>query len=637
MPQMNIPLTPKNPSGPLRVIMLGRVSTAHQNIENIEASYASNARVLSQMYPGETEIRHFGERGSGWKVNRVTIDEAENEIKTGTWDLVLMEDLSRAWRNPQFQFRLAQLCVDHRTRMICIGDGIDTADPNWETLLGAAVLRHSATVPETRRRVRRTADYQFQLGGMVLKLRYGYRRLTAEEAASGEFGPVGLLVARMPECTPIILEMRQRVLRGESYASIARWLNAAEISPGPYVTGGVWNGPLVRDLLRDPILNGLRRFRMLEYRLTYATGEHKREQNANPQTAECPELAHMTQQEQEELWEAMDRYSPRRTPYGRRGTRRSDSYWPGLHLHCGICGEVCNYVLEQRLRCRHGNLCRGQNRCWNRVQVPAAMVRQFVLPQLLERLQSDPVLYQRLLHEVEQTLQHSGRHSQQQQQRLRNRLRDAERDLEGATTALIRLPESESLQNRQQELEGQVRQLRQELAQLESADERPTWRTRDDIERDLLAVLHHLAATSYPFSRCLRGLIPRLELVPVQAFDTSQVRARIRITWPALAEGGAPDVCEIDAFTPPQHIRQAVQYQRLRQAETQLTLLEIGQRLGLSKAERSRAQRYLELMEAAGSTAPYRELTAPPTNASRWRPQGRNSPPSPPEATGDAA
>lgn len=323
----------------------------------------------------------------------------------------------------------------------------------------------------------------------------------------------------------------------------------------------------------------------------------------------------------------MDRYSPKRSPYGRKGVAKTDSYWPGMHLRCGICGEVCNYVVNHRLRCRHGSLSRGQNRCWNRVLVLAAVVRQLILPLLLERVQSQPELYGRLLTEVEQILQHSGRRSQQQQQCLHSRLRDAERDLEGATTALIRLPDSESLQNRQQELEGQVRQLRQELTQLKSDSEAPPWQTRDEIERELPAVLQHLAETSYPFSRCLRRLIPRLELVPAQALDTGQVRPRIRITWPALVEGEEPEVSEIEAFTPPQHIRQALEYQRLRQAEPDMSLVEIGQRLGLDRAQRSRAQRYLELMEAAGSTSAYVELTAPPENASRWRPEGRQADP----------
>ncbi len=64
---------------------------------------------------------------------------------------MLTEDIGRAWRNPEYQYRLAHLCIDSRTRLICIGDGVDTADPNWQPILSAAVMRHGMTVPETRR------------------------------------------------------------------------------------------------------------------------------------------------------------------------------------------------------------------------------------------------------------------------------------------------------------------------------------------------------------------------------------------------------------------------------------------------------------------------------------------------------
>ena len=227
----SIEFEPKNPGGPLMVLAIGRISTDHQNIENIEASYEDDERYLRRLYSGEMNIKRLGERGSGWKINRATIKEALVDIQSGSWDVVIMEDLGRAYRNPQFQYMLAHLCVDHNTRLVCTGDGVDTGAEHWEPILGAAVMRHSMTVPETRRRVKRTATHAFHRGGMVLKIRFGYCRRTPEEAAIGEHGLKGLRIARVSELTPIIREMRERVLRGESYETIARWLNDSEIPP----------------------------------------------------------------------------------------------------------------------------------------------------------------------------------------------------------------------------------------------------------------------------------------------------------------------------------------------------------------------------------------------------------------------
>ena len=106
-------------------------------------------------------------------VDRATIREAEDLIATGDWDLVISEDLSRIYRNPRHQYNFVQDCVDADTRVICIGDSLDTSDENWEIMLGVATLRHGTTIPDVRRRVRRTATHAFHGGGMVLKVRFG--------------------------------------------------------------------------------------------------------------------------------------------------------------------------------------------------------------------------------------------------------------------------------------------------------------------------------------------------------------------------------------------------------------------------------------------------------------------------------
>jgi hypothetical protein len=67
------PLVPKNPNGPLRVIVFGRISTTHQNLENIDAAYFYVNEYLARTYEGPKEIRLLGEQGSGMRTDRVTI------------------------------------------------------------------------------------------------------------------------------------------------------------------------------------------------------------------------------------------------------------------------------------------------------------------------------------------------------------------------------------------------------------------------------------------------------------------------------------------------------------------------------------------------------------------------------------
>jgi hypothetical protein len=76
------PLVPKDPRGPLRVILIGRVSTELQSLANIDASFEADEKYLRQFYSGPVEIRRLGERGSGLRTDRETIIEAEELIAT---------------------------------------------------------------------------------------------------------------------------------------------------------------------------------------------------------------------------------------------------------------------------------------------------------------------------------------------------------------------------------------------------------------------------------------------------------------------------------------------------------------------------------------------------------------------------
>jgi hypothetical protein len=193
--------------------------------------------------------------------DRETIRRVEEFIEADAVDLIIAEDLSLIYRNPRLQYQFVQDAVDRDVRVICVADNLDAADENWEVMMSTATIRHGLAVPDARRRVRRTATHALHNGGMVMKIRYGYRKLTKEEADSGNFGPTGLRIAKEDGCTPVIREMMDRLLRGDQYQSIADWLNDDEVDPGPYVECGKWTGRLVADLLGDPILGGVRTFR----------------------------------------------------------------------------------------------------------------------------------------------------------------------------------------------------------------------------------------------------------------------------------------------------------------------------------------------------------------------------------------
>src|ERR1035437_1690683 len=115
-------MRPKNKDGKLRAIVIGRVSTERQQISNIEAGYGYVEPFLKGLSDGEIIVKYLGEQGSGMLVNRATILEACDLVETGEWDVVLMEDLSKSYRNPRYIYVFVQDYVDADTRVISPGD-----------------------------------------------------------------------------------------------------------------------------------------------------------------------------------------------------------------------------------------------------------------------------------------------------------------------------------------------------------------------------------------------------------------------------------------------------------------------------------------------------------------------------------
>jgi DNA invertase Pin-like site-specific DNA recombinase len=628
------PLVPKNANGPLRVLIVGRISTIHQNVQNIDASYRYVEGFLKHQYTGPLEIKHLGEQASGMRTDRATIIEAEEEIATRTWDLVITEDLSRFYRNPRHQYAFVQDAVDNDTRVICIGDNLDTADDNWEVSMMTATVRHGLHIPDTRRRVRRTATDSFHRGGMVLRFHFGYRKLTKEEAASGEFGPKGLRLAKIPDHTPAIRHMKDMIVqRRASLIAVADWLNDEGIKPGPYVKKGGWTARIVANFLRDPILSGTRTFRDLLYEPIFRTGRHKVRRNPNgPETEHYPELAHISQEEQAELISVLATYSKNRSV--KRGLEsplhnrpRSRSPWPGQHMHCGICGGLF-YWGEGHLKCENA-FAVSHDPCWNHVQVGADQAREKVIGWLMDIAANIPAFRTVLLESAQREYEKTLNRSQRNEASLDGQIRSLESQASNLAKAIAAGGQLPSLLEQLAEIESAL--TAQRLRKAEEANSHQgcaQFVTSEYLDKNLDSALLHLASSSYDFADLMRRLIPEFVIYPVQPLDSGLVRPRARITLrlSALADGPASpgsvkqDVtASIDLFEPPEHIRHMPACVQAKARCPELSLKKIATSLGINYMTVKRALNYARLMEREGITNPYRELRDRPEQASRWK------------------
>jgi DNA invertase Pin-like site-specific DNA recombinase len=629
------PLVPKDSFGPLNVVAMGRISTVHQDVENIEASYRYIQDYLGHIYQGPVHITLLGEQASGMLTDRATIREAEDLIAGGKIDLMIAEDLARIYRNPRHQYRFVQDCVDMGTRVICVGDNLDTADENWEITMGAAALRHGLHIPDTRRRVRRTATHSFHKGGMVQKIRYGYRRLSMKEAASAQFGPKDLRIARRPECTPIIREMMDLVMRGDSYAAVADWFQAEGVEPGPYVENRRWTARLVVELLDDPILSGMRTFRDTICRPIFSTGKHKPVKNAEPETEHCPELAHLSVEEHRALRQEIARRRALRIagtprPPKRRGIPRSRTFWPGQAAVCGACGGPM-YFSGRHLRCRK-SLPRYGGSCWNHVQVPVDLARERVCRWLADFLSGKPNLRQALVDLVWAELDRPHRRARRTRPDLGREIASLERQAANLTTAIAEGGQLTALLERLRAVQIALEKARAaRAAEGEAAENTEPSISKLQVEQSLADMLHQLLGSSFEIAGILRRVFPQFVVRPVQALDSGQIRPRGRLTFRPNAilelagrknndqSVDAEHCVMLDLFHPPVHIMHLGGCLAAKQDHPKLSLKGIAALLGINHMTVKRAFDYARLMQSVGMSEPYRDVHGPPQSASRWR------------------
>ena len=480
--------------------------------------------------------------------------------------------------------------------------------------------------------------HAFHSGGMVQKYRFGYRKLSKQEADSGEFGPKGLRIAIVPECTPVIKEIARRVLNGANYTTVADWLDQEGVAPGPYVTKKQWTARLVEDLLRDPILHGTRTFADVLSQSIFRNGKHKRRPNPDgPQTQHYAELAHLSEQEHAELLRVMDaRAQQHRRSQGADhplfAKPRSRSIWPAQHPRCAICGGSMYRYNNDALKCSGVLRVSGESPCWNHVQVDCQEVRERVLPWVITQFERVAGFRDVLIDSAWQELQKSHHRGARDQQSLGEEIAELERRSANLAIAIGKGGQLEALVQQLAEVDRNLKDARRRLAEQNHASVHvvPTG-SRADVERHLPAVLQQLAKNSYEFADLMRRIIPEFWIVPVQALDTGLVRpqARLIVSPAALLDGPCPAgssgarpgeiVGVLDLFEPPVHIRAIPACVAAKTADPKATLDKIAARTGYNRMAVKRALAYARKMEAEGMTHPYRELTSCPDVASRWR------------------
>ena len=628
---LGTPLTAKAKNGTLRAIGLGRISTAGQDAASIDAQHAAAKAWLAGQFPGPIDVRQFGEQVSGWVVDRDMMDSVNALIETGEWDLVLVNELREMYRNPKMQWQFVQRCVDAGVRFVSITDGIDTADPQWERSVHIASLLAGMAVPETRERIIRKASHAFAHGGMVMKVKFSYRKLSKEEAESGKYGPKGLRVAKLSEWTPTVLEMRRRVIAAQGgFTKLGDWLNDEGIPPGPYVTSGRWNRRNVIAFLSDPILSGQRTFRKMISKMVYRTGKPRPLRNpAGPLFEECPELAHLSKEEHAPVLaiNAALKNKNKDSDHPLNGRPRKDSLFPGQHAVCGYCGGVM-YRYGKFIRCQN-TLSSGARTCWNHVQPKIEVIHEKVLPWIFKVLSQHPQFRDTVAMAAWTEFQRLSKRRSRSGDSVTQTIAALQKQCDRLVKAIRKVDDSEDLIREYNGAKKSLAEAQAQQRKLTKESQESDFISLEDVRHRLDDALTNLAQTSFEFACLLRKIIPRFEIVGVQQLNCPQVRPRAKLTLQIEASGESEGLCVetvIDLFDAPKPIANLAMCVEAKLTSPNKTLKQLAQQLGINHMTIKRALDYARLMQSKGMAEPFEELLAEPTNASRWTSPRRDPP-----------
>jgi len=569
----------------LRIIVVCRISTEHQDERSLADQEALYREWLDRHWDGEVEITVLASQGSGESLIRDDYTRLLELVDSRRFDLVLTEDLGRICRRVHAHL-FCEACEDAETRCIAINDNVDTAQDEWRMASFFAVMRHESYNRDTSRRIRRTKRNRFQNGGIWQCPIYGYIKPIGSTSIND--------IRKDPESEPVVERIFTMLEGGASYAEVADWLNRESVPTGPYRRSDTWTGKMVGQYVRHPALKGQREWNNRTTRRQNSTGV-RRTVPASPEELLIridPHLAFVTAERFDRLQrilEQRNRLYRRHEVDGcdpRAGVPKRRTTWPSQHMTCGVCGET--FIFGGHGRAGH-IFCRGvpAYTCWNATSVSALDAGTRIATRILEEIEFIPEFDQAFQEEVHQEAQRLELAGQQTHSRIAAQLKRLEREESRITDAIRSTGFLPALGESLQRIQSERDRLEFERDQLqEREDTLMHLPTMEEIRRIARAAIAEDLPTSPEFGRCMHRLVTRLIAVPYQVIDGGLMvlRAFVEIDLIGLCSsslwvtGALPQFRRrfvVDLFDPPQRAMFREQVMELR--EQNLTFTQIGE------------------------------------------------------------
>lgn len=626
----------------VRVVSYARYSCEDQNQLSVPDQFKRIGRHLEEQGIKPVQIFYESdEEMSGELLSRPGIDRVREMVRSRKVDLVVVEEISRLFRDRGEPHKFAGECVDHGVRLVAINDQFDTNNPGWQRDLSRAADEHASANDKTSMRIKRAYEGRWQDGYAMGPLVPGYKRRPVD-AIRFERTRRGPFTDKKDErWTPTLKEMFDRVARGDPLRSVAEFLEREGLPKPVNRKTARWNERGVKSLVQNPIFKGQERYRRTFNKKHHASGRHIPEQSQPEQIMfrDMPHLAHVDALVWRQANDAISRRDRARNhPKGAdnpnfRIPRESRSLLSN-HFYCSVCGGKMIGQGRDGGGYRCAKALRGT--CWNRATVSRGLTHTAILRAVTEALLGLTGVVDALVEQV-QLLHAKDGDVARKLAELEQQITAADQRVGHCGEALLANPRSEFLsaklteaETRKAELVGQCETLK---AQTQMSANPPS---RQGVLDAIDLALQELADAGPEVGLLVRQLTTPVQAIPFQRIDCSLVvlRARFQVNLVAmlpshcqqLIRGTEVDVSEVGGVTKEMTIDLFENPGPVKFAKEALSLhhegcpdQEISKRLGTTRRTTYDAIRLAKLMEQRGVEEPYVRLIQMPASASRWR------------------
>lgn len=385
----------------LRVALYARYSTDMQDPESIKGQFR-NCEQRAEREGWKIVARYSDPGISGGTRMRERPDGARLllDAEAHKFDILLVDDLSRAFRHPADQIDTLDLLRYHKVHVVSVSDGVDTRHEGHELSTGVKGIINAEYRKDIAKKVHRQLSLKAANGKNAGGCPYGYKIIyetVTDDKGRASSRPVARVVD--PQKAKWVRFIFEKYAHGTTPVAIASELNRLKVpSPGSSWKRSVrrcrgWMGSGIVSMLGNPLYIGKQVWNRSKWvdipdevkRRKGLTGRKQRVERPESEwiVTEAPKLRIV----QQDIWNTVQ--EKRRERAAMQTNQQSDQRsaqkypWSGI-LKCATCGA--NFIIANRYAYRCStNKGGGNHSCSNNLLVK----RQLLEEKLFQAIKQD--------------------------------------------------------------------------------------------------------------------------------------------------------------------------------------------------------------------------------------------------------